>query len=120
MTAIEAQTHSSTTISRAHPLFEGPTFAEPRSPAAAPSAEVRASRSAMTETSPPASTRVHHDTYGSHLVNCPFEFAAFMILTTGLVLVWCGLAATSERLAVVGFLLTLVGASFHGCSLFDE
>ena len=60
------------------------------------------------------------DSNGSHLVNFPFAFTVFMILTTGLTVVGCGITVTSAWLAVVGFLITLLGCSLYGWSLYDD
>lgn len=60
------------------------------------------------------------DASGSHLVNFPFAFTVFMILTTGLTTVGLGIIVTNAGLAGVGFLTTLVGCFLYGWSLHDE
>lgn len=60
------------------------------------------------------------DAHGSHLVNFPFAFTVFMILTTGLTAVGLGIIVTNAWLAGVGALAALVGCSLYGWSLHDE
>ena len=60
------------------------------------------------------------DAHGSHLVNFPFAFTVFMILTTGLTAVGLGIIVTNAWLAGVGSLTTLVGCFLYGWSLYDE
>ena len=60
------------------------------------------------------------DVHGSHLVNFPFAFTVFMILTTGLTAVGLGITVTNAWLAGVGALASLVGCFLYGWSLHDE
>lgn len=65
----------------------------------------------------------HHlveDAHGSHLVNFPFAFTVFLILTTGLTVVGSGIIVTNAWLAGVGVVTTLVGCSLYGWSLQDD
>lgn len=60
------------------------------------------------------------DAHGSHLVNFPFAFTVFLILTTGLTLVGLGIIVTNAWLFGTGALTTLVGCSLYGWSLQDD
>ena len=60
------------------------------------------------------------DANGSHLVNFPFAFTVFIILTTGLTAVGLGIIVTNAWLAGVGVLAALVGCYLYGWSLHDE
>lgn len=60
------------------------------------------------------------DVHGSHLVNFPFAFTVFTILTMGLTAVGLGIIVTNTWLAGVGFLTTLVGCFLYGWSLHDD
>lgn len=64
--------------------------------------------------------RLAEDAHGSHLVNFPFAFMVFLILTTGLTAVGSGLIVTNVWLAGVGVVTTLVGCSLYGWSLHDD
>jgi len=55
-----------------------------------------------------------------NLVNFPFAFTVFMILTTGLIVVGWGITVTSTLLTVVGFFITLLGCALYGWSLYDD
>lgn len=60
------------------------------------------------------------DIHGSHLVNFPFVFTVFMILTTGLTVVGSGIIVTNAWLAGMGAVTTLVGCSLYGWNLQDD
>jgi hypothetical protein len=60
------------------------------------------------------------DAHGSHLVNFPFAFTVFLILTTGLVVVVSGIVVTNAWLAGTGVFTTLVGCFLYGWSLHDD
>jgi hypothetical protein len=64
--------------------------------------------------------RLAEDANGSHLVNFPFAFTVYMILTTGSLVVGFGIIVTNAWLAGVGFLITLAGCFLHGWSLHDD
>ena len=72
-------------------------------------AKVRWNDNAATVRSLRLPHRLAEDANGSHLVNFPFAFTVFVILTTGLVVVGLGIIVTNAWLAGVGFLITLVG-----------
>lgn len=82
--------------------------------------EVRWNDNAETARSFHLSHRLAEDAHGSHLVNFPFAFTVFIILTTGLVAVGLGIAVTNAWLAGVGFLTALVGCFLYGWSLHDD
>ncbi|MBE0543063.1 MAG: hypothetical protein IH623_17090 [Verrucomicrobia bacterium] len=83
-------------------------------------AEVRWNVNATTARSLHLPHCLAEDANGSHLVNFPFAFTVFMILTTGLTTVGLGIIVTNAWLAGVGFLTTLVGCFLYGWSLHDE
>ncbi len=60
------------------------------------------------------------DAHGSHLVNFPFAFMVFLILTTGLTLVGLGIIVTNAWLFGTGAFTTLVGCFLYGWSLHDD
>lgn len=60
------------------------------------------------------------DVHGSHLVNFPFAFMVFLILTTGLTVIGLGIIVTNAWLAGVGVVTTLAGCSLYDWSLHDD
>jgi hypothetical protein len=60
------------------------------------------------------------DAHGSHIVNFPFEFTVFLILTTGVTLVGSGIIVTNAWLFGTGAFTTLVGCFLYGWSLHDD
>lgn len=60
------------------------------------------------------------DAHGSHLVNFPFAFTVFLILTTGLTVVGLGVIVTNAWLFGTGGFTTLVGCFLYGWSLHDD
>lgn len=83
-------------------------------------AKVRWSDNAATVRSLRLPHRLAEDANGSHLVNFPFAFTVFMILTTGLVVVGLGIIVANAWLAGTGFLTALVGGFLYGWSLHDD
>lgn len=83
-------------------------------------AEVRCDYNAVTARSSRLPQRLAEDAHGSHLVNFPFAFTVFLILTTGLTAVGLGIIITNAWLAAVGFVTTLVGCFLYGWSLHDD
>lgn len=83
-------------------------------------AAVRCNDNAVTARSFHLPHRLAEDAHGSHLVNFPFAFTVFTILTTGLTAVGLGIIITNAWLAGVGALAALVGCSLYGWSLHDE
>jgi hypothetical protein len=97
--------------------------AEPHIPAASSPTEVQSSQSATDANVLQRTTSsrwVGSDDNGSHLVNFPFAFTVFMILTTGLTVVGWGIIVTSAWPTVVGFFITLLGCALYGGSLYDD
>lgn len=83
-------------------------------------AEVRSNDNAVTARSLHLPHRLAEDAHGSHLVNFPFAFTVFLILTTGLTVVGLGIIVTNAWLAGMGVLTTLVGCFLYGWSLHDD
>ena len=117
------QSDSKEPLDPVRPARDGPTPAEPRGLEASPPTEVQLNRSAATAPVLQRTTSpcwLGSDRNGSHLVNFPFAFTVFMILTTGLTVVGWGITVTSAWLTVVGFLITLLGCALYGWSLYDD
>lgn len=83
-------------------------------------AEVRCNDNAVTACSLRLPHRLAEDAHGSHLVNFPFAFTVFLILTTGLTVVGLGVIISNAWLAGLGVVTTLVGCSLYGWSLHDD
>ena len=83
-------------------------------------AEVRWKDNAATARSLHSPHWLAEDAHVSHLVNFPFAFTVFTILTTGLIAVGLGITVTNAWLAGVGALAVLAGSSLYGWSLHDE
>jgi hypothetical protein len=123
MNTIEDQIDSTETGNRWRPVLDRPTPAEPRDPVASKSVEAHSNRIATVVHSHSAGTwarRLAGDANSSNLVNFPFAFTAFTLLTAGLITICCGMAVMSAWLTVVGFLLTLTGTGLYGGSLSDD
>ena len=123
MNTLVYQNDSREPHNRVRPARDGPMPAEPRGPVASPPTEVQTNRGA---TNAPVLQRttssrwLGSDDNGSHLVNFPFAFTVFMIMTTGLIVVGWGITVTAAWLTVVGFLITLLGCALYGWSLYDD
>ena len=121
MNTLVDQSHSREPLDRARPARDGPMTAEPRSGVASPLTEVQPNGSTTNARLLQRTTSwLGIDDNGSHLVNFPFAFTVFTILTTGLTMVGWGITVTSAWLTVVGFLITLLGCALYGWSLFDD
>ncbi len=83
-------------------------------------AEVRCNDNGATGISLHLSHCLAEDVHGSHLVNFPFAFTVFLILTTGLTVVGLGIIVTNAWLAGVGVFTTLIGCFLYGWSLHDD
>lgn len=83
-------------------------------------AEVRVNDNAATVRALRLPHRLAEDANGSHLVNFPFAFTVFVILTTGFVVVGLGIIVANAWLAGTGFLTALVGCFLYGWSLHDD
>jgi hypothetical protein len=123
MNTLAYQRDSRESLNRARPACDGPMPAEPSAPLASAPTEVQPNHSA---TNAPVLQRttssrwLGSDDNGSHLVNFPFAFTVFMIMTTGLIVVGWGITVTAAWLTVVGFLITLLGCALYGWSLYDD
>lgn len=82
--------------------------------------EVRCGDNAVRARSLHLPHRLAEDAHGSHLVNFPFAFTVFLILTTGLTVVGLGVMVTNAWLAGMGVFTTLVGCFLYGWSLHDD
>jgi len=85
-------------------------------------AALHSSRSATVVSSHPSASWAHRsvrDADSSGLVNFPFAFTAFTLLTVGAVAICCGLVVPSAWLTASGFLLTLAGGGLYGWSVCD-
>jgi len=87
---------------------------------AATQVEVRRNNNAATVRSLHLLHRFAKDANVPHLVNFPFAFTVFIIVTTGLVAAGLGITITNAWLAGLGFLITLVGCFLYGWSLHDD
>jgi len=83
-------------------------------------AEVRRNNNAAAVHSLHLLHRLAKDANVSHLLNFPFAFTVFIIVTTGLVAVGLGITITNAWLAGLGFLITLVGCFLYGWSLHEN
>ena len=123
MNTLVYQSESREPLNRVRPVRDGPMPTEPRIPMASSLTEVQSSQSATDANvfqRTTSSCWLGSDENGSHLVNFPFAFTVFVVLTTGLILVGCGITVTSAWLTVVGFLITLLGCALYGWSLYDD
>ena len=108
-------------FNRVRPVRNGPMPAEPRGPVTSPLTEVQPNRSSNARLfQRTTSCWLGSDENGSHLVNFPFAFTVFMILTTGLIVIGWGIIVTSAWLTVAGFPITLAGCGLYGWSLYDD
>jgi len=64
--------------------------------------------------------RLSEDSNSSHLVNFPFAFAVFFLLMAGVLGMCCGMVVSDVSVAVVGFILSLMGSALLGWSLSDD
>jgi hypothetical protein len=64
--------------------------------------------------------RLAEDANGSHLVNFPFAFTVFLVLTAGLTVVELGIIVTNAWFVGTGVFTTLVGCFLYGWSLDDD
>jgi len=116
MNTLVYQSDSREPLNRMRLARDGPTPAEPHT-------EFQPNCSAATTPALQRTTSSHwvgSDENGSHLVNFPFAFTVFMILTTGLIVVGWGITVTSAWLTAVGFLITLLGCALYGWSLYND
>ncbi len=122
MNTLVYQNASREPFNRARTARNGPMPAEPRGPVTSPLTEVQPNRSATNARlfQQTTSSWLGSDENGSHLVNFPFAFTVFIILTSGLTVVGSGIIVTSAWLTVVGFLITLLGCALYGWSLYDD
>ena len=123
MNTLVYQNDSREPLNRVRPARDGPMPAEPRGPVASPPTEVQTNRGAanapvLQRTTSPC--WLGRDANASHLVNFPFAFTVFMILTMGLTVVGWGITVTSAWLTVVGVLITFLGCALYGWSLYDD
>ena len=118
MNTLVYQNDSREPLNRVRPARDGPMPAEPRGPVTSPPTEVQLNRSATNARlfQRTTSSWLGSDENGSHLVNFPFAFTVFMILTTGLTVVGWGITVTNAWLTVVGFLITRLGCALYGWS----
>jgi hypothetical protein len=123
MNTLVYQSDSRESLNRVRQVRDGPKPAEPHIPAASSPTEFQSSQSATDANVLQRTTSsfwLDSDENGSHLVNFPFAFTVFMILTTGLTVVGWGITVTSAWLTVVGFAITLLGGWLYGRSLYDK
>ena len=123
MNTLVYQIDSREPLNRVRPARDGPMLAEPRAPMVSPPTEVQPNRGATNAPVLQPTTSpcwLSSDRNGPPLVNFPFAFTVFMILTTGLTVVAWGITVTSAWLTVVGFLITLLGCALYGWSQYDD
>ncbi|HWQ92518.1 MAG TPA: hypothetical protein VN673_12670 [Clostridia bacterium] len=63
---------------------------------------------------------IHQDVNGMHLINFPFSFVVFLILTTGLIIAGSGIILANPWLAGLGLLTILVWCFLRGWCVGDE
>ena len=123
MNTLVYQSDSKEPLNRVRPSRDGPIPAVRSIPAASSPTEVQSSQNATDANvfqRTTSSRWLGSDENGSHLVNFPFAFTVFMILTAGLTVAGWGITVTSAWLTVVGFLITLLGCALYCWSLYDD